>query len=112
MERKSNIYRHGDVLLRRVDRPEKLKEDATQKDSHVVAYGEQTGHHHRLTGIDGAKINALKGSDERVYVEIVGGLATLSHEEHSALKIPPGFYEITIEQEFDYFERASRRVVD
>ncbi|CAB4136961.1 hypothetical protein UFOVP313_26 [uncultured Caudovirales phage] len=107
-----NIYRHGDVLLRQVVKPEQIKEDATQKESHVVAYGEATGHHHRLTGIDGARINALKGFDERAYVEIVGGIATLSHEEHSALKIEPGFYEITIEQEYDYFERAARNVID
>lgn len=114
MENKTqtNLYRHGDVLMRRVEKPSQLQTDKEQQDTHVVAYGEATGHHHRLTGVDGAAINALRGFDKRTYVEIVGGLATLSHEEHSALSIEPGFYEITIEQEYSYFERAARRVVD
>jgi hypothetical protein len=109
---KMNIYRHGDVLLRQVEKPKELKIDGEQKDTHVVAYGEATGHHHRLTGVDGSTINALKGFDERVYLEVVGGLATLSHEEHHTLNIEPGFYEITIEQEYDYFEKATRNVLD
>lgn len=110
-EQIQNFYRHGDVLFRRVEKPKKLRIDGEQKDTHVVAYGEATGHHHRLTALGGA-INAMKGFDEKVYVEIVEKAAKLSHEEHSALSIQPGFYEITIEQEYDYFERASRNVVD
>lgn len=103
-----NFVRHGDVLLRRVeiDLPEE-KEAGTV----VVAEGEVTNHHHRLTaGANGAV--ALQGFNGKRYARVMRSVATLSHEEHSALSIEPGTYEIGIEREYDYCENEMRKVVD
>jgi len=104
----NNYYRHGDVLLRRVERPKDVKIEKENVKKHTIAFGEATGHHHTIYA---EKINALSGFDERKYVEIVGK-ATLKHQEHKALSIDSGTYEIVIEHEHDYFSEETRRVVD
>ena len=42
---KEDIYRHGDLLLKRV---EAIPADATQLNTLTLAEGEATGHHHTL----------------------------------------------------------------
>lgn len=118
--RKGKVFRHGDVTLFEVIDGEVLVDNEIKKvgelspiapvsNELVIAEGEATGHHHRLTG---AEFEALKGFDDAKYVRIIGGLATLSHEEHSALELPAGLYRQEQEQEYDYFENALRQVRD
>lgn len=104
-----NIYRHGDIDFIPVTDP-KVKE-TIEHESFIVAEGEATGHHHRLTAALGAKVAVMKGFNNEMYIRI-SEPTPLSHEEHHTLTIQPGVYEIKNEREFDYFENAMRKVLD
>lgn len=101
------IFRHGDLCIRQIAKlPDGDTETVTSK---ILAYGEATGHHHLLTSAQAFAV--MKGFDEKKYFELTA-TATLTHEEHKALSIPPGAYEIVMEREWDYFENDMRRVLD
>jgi hypothetical protein len=95
MARKYNRYRQGDVVLRQVA---SLPRSADLVSGGVLAVGEATGHSHRFA--DGGSF-ALWEKHGRRFVEVMKP-ATLIHEEHKSLVIPPGIYEQLAEQEFDY----------
>lgn len=105
----NNIYRHGDLFIRAAELPKEAKK-LEEKKSHVLAYGETTGHKHLLT--------AERGSSVLIYEEkgraffSVEKDAKLSHEEHGTLVINPGTYEVVHEREHDWFKNATRKVVD
>ena len=86
-------YRHGDVILRRVD---SIPEKAQTKEGLTLALGEVTGHSHRIT--EGQA--ALFGFNEKTYLRVQSEIACLTHEEHKALKLPAGDYEILIQEEY------------
>lgn len=95
--------RHGDVILLPVEHAPagKALEHLT------LAEGEATGHAHRITS-GAAKLFQF---DEKTYLSVQSEIATLSHEEHKALEIPHGDYEIKIQREYDD-ENEWRQVVD
>lgn len=117
------IARQGDVLLVKVASvPEGLKSDRPQKC--ILAYGEVSGHHHRF---EGGQVTAfykegdtnmmaggssLRGSATDVaFIEVPHAGASLVHEEHDAIALAPGFYEIRRQREFDLLAGV-RRVAD
>lgn len=89
---KMKLYRHGDVIIREVEKVEGKKLDHL-----VLAEGEITGHAHRVA--DG--VAHLFQFQDKKYLEIQSELATLSHEEHKALQLPKGTYEIIIQRQYD-----------
>lgn len=118
-------YRQGDVLLVAVKSiPTDLKSDNRQKC--ILAYGEVSGHHHRF---EGGKVTAffkegdvgspigggssfLRGSaTDVVFVSIPKAGASLVHEEHDAIAVAPGIYEVRRQREFDMVA-GMRQVAD
>jgi hypothetical protein len=90
------MYRQGDVYLFPVDKiPANAIEDTTEGDV-ILAYGEATGHHHRLTG-SGTRLFA-SAKDRRFLC--VKAPDTLVHEEHAAIVVDPGNYEILTKREY------------
>lgn len=100
-------YRQGDVLLRGVER---LPPDAVSQKSPnsviVLAYGEATGHAHV---VDSA-LAVLYRAGQKEFLEINNLGAVLRHEEHSALQLEPGCYEIIRQREYE--PAGWRNVVD
>lgn len=103
--------RHGDLLIVKIDAlPTGLK----KIDDSVLAYGETTGHKHRLTGL----VQVYENTD----VELMGAKPSkffvarqaqeLVHEEHKPIHIEEGIYAVIHEREFDFFENEIRRVRD
>jgi hypothetical protein len=94
------LYRQGDVLFTKISR---LPKGTRQKRANAtVAYGESTGHSHRV---------ALEDQDTAEVLEIGDGLyvrvselpesgAVFEHEEHAPVRLPPGAYQVTIQQEY------------
>jgi hypothetical protein len=126
-------YQQGDVLLVAVTEPiesdirsECKIETGGDKDGKVIlALGEATGHHHRfeLNKLDlGVMVSTVHeryggygGSGYRrgaSYYLIEGGPATLYHEEHNPLTVPPGLYRRTIIREYDHISNSFREVLD
>ena len=126
-------YQQGDVLLVAVTEPiesdirsECKIETGGDKDGKVIlALGEATGHHHRfeLNKMNpGVTVSTLHQkyrlrwksgySDDPSYYLVEGGPATLYHEEHNPLTVPPGLYRRTIIREFDHISNSFREVLD
>lgn len=92
-ECKMEKLRHGDVLVSRV---EKLPEAAKEKKGLTLAEGEVTGHSHQIS--EGSAQMFLH--DSKTYLKVLSDVAKLTHEEHAALSIPKGVYEIQIQREY------------
>lgn len=88
------LYRHGDVLLRSVAR---IPNTAHKRAGATLAHGEVTGHSHRIQ-----QTNAVQlwehGSD--VFLEVKQSSVTLIHEEHKAIELPSGFYQVWKQREY------------
>ena len=95
------MYRHGDLLIVKSEVPA----GASVVDTDVLAYGEATGHAHRVSG---AVVLGYKGE---TYLR-VADTASVTHEEHATMPLPPGDYKVVRQREYNPYERATRRVVD
>ena len=91
--KKEKCYRHGDVIIKAV---REIPLGAVKQSCCVLALGEVTGHSHRIES--GA---ALWAFEDKRYLEVQKELACLVHEEHKALEIPQGTYEIIIQREYE-----------
>lgn len=127
--RKQLTIRQGDVALMKVDKLPAgctLAPDQTRKI--ILAWGEVTGHHHRIedhvvqrkaapgaaeeiaeAAIARAKARLWKAPNGETFLEVVAPV-TLRHEEHTAHKIPPGIYKQPTQVE--YTPSELRRVED
>ena len=91
-----NMIRQGDVLLKRVDAlPEGTKKLATM----TVAYGEVTGHAHKVE-VDAGDAMLVEDGQGGMFV-CVKGNATLKHDEHAPIKLESGNYKVVIQREYD-----------
>jgi hypothetical protein len=98
------MYRHGDVLLTRVDR---LPENAMARPGSVLARGEATGHSHRVAESRAAELFDVDGVG---YLHVLTESATLVHDEHAPISLPRGFYKFWMQRE--YSPKEIRRIVD
>jgi len=102
MTNKLEIVRQGDVLL--VETLEGIPENAKEIDPingyFILAYGETTGHAHKIKAEDGMRyfsVNDNKGNP-RVYLYVSNPEIPITHEEHG----PQTFKEGVKEQGFQY----------
>lgn len=92
MAKQIKLWRHGDVVLTAVEsRPTEAKEIKEL----VLAYGEVTGHAHRVKG----NASLWEFGGERFLV--VEDEATLTHEEHKSIELDRGVYRVTIQREYE-----------
>lgn len=93
------IFRQGDVLIRQVaEIPEGLKQVPLDAGRTILAYGEVTGHAHAVVGdveLLASDIAEMEQRFLRVEQE-----ATVVHEEHDTITLPPGLYEVGIQVEY------------
>jgi hypothetical protein len=91
--------RQGDVLLVRRDRaPMRKTKVARERGGVVLAHGEVTGHMHQLRGPQVAMFRDDRGHG---FVEIKGTPEALVHDEHTALLLPPGAFELGVQVEHE-----------
>ncbi|MBI3893119.1 MAG: hypothetical protein HY303_16495 [Candidatus Wallbacteria bacterium] len=90
------MYRQGDVLIRRVDT---IPEAAELADSSILVHGKATGHAHRLVGGDHLQVIDM-GRVTAQFARVTAGFATIVHEEHATVTLPPGSYEISRQREY------------
>lgn len=87
--------RQGDVILRPLTN---AVSDRGRLLSHLtLAEGEVTGHSHRIS--DGQA--ELYEKDGTLYLRVLSPQATLTHEEHKALSIPQGTWQVRIQREYE-----------
>ena len=98
-------YRQGDVIL---VRHERLPTNLEEVKSLVLADGEVTGHSHALM-VETAPVVLRDPKTGTLWVR-ADQAAVIVHEEHGALSIDPGIYEVVIEREYE--PDGWRQVVD
>ena len=69
----------------------------------VLAYGEVTGHAHRVT------VDVYENEDGTREFDTA---TTITHEEHKEITIPDGKWISGIVNEYDYLKDMERKVVD
>lgn len=103
-------FRQGDVFIEAVDLvPAEAEPVVPDGGQLILAYGEVTGHSHRIAAGPTVRLLAVPGLDDR-FLEIGGDGAEVRHEEHAPIPLPPGRYRVRIQRE--YVPGAIRRVVD
>ncbi len=106
-----NPYRQGDISLHPIEKlPANIKK-LEQKGFFVLAYGEATGHKHLLEEKEAGSFEIYQDEQGRYILEIKKPVL-LSHPEHKTLTIEKGIYIQKNEREYDYWEMATRRIVD
>lgn len=88
------LIRHGDVLVGSVDA---IPSGAEERSHLVLAEGEMTGHSHRISEIDGARLYRHGGE---IYLRVVANEATLVHQEHGPIALPRGCYRVWQQREY------------
>ena len=88
------MFRHGDVLIQRL-RSRKLK-GARRLPHLILAHGEVTGHTHRVQPESAAELYESDGE----LVLCVRSEATVVHEEHKPITLPPGTYRVWRQREY------------
>ena len=102
------LRQQGDVLIRRI---EKLPAQAKAQPASgriILAHGEVTGHAHTIEEQEGVRLYTL---DELLYL-VADHETTITHQEHGAVTIPAGVYQIGKVCEWDYMQEEARQVRD
>lgn len=103
------MRQQGDVLLKKLNQlPKGIKPKELDNGHIVLAYGEVTGHAHRIKDTANSMFYEKNGKSYLVVKKPVD----LTHEEHHAQSIPTGIYEIGIVREYDYLKDMERAVID
>ena len=104
------MIRQGDVLLVPVDEiPAGVRPVARADGRLVLATGEATGHAHAV--LDAGAHLLENDVDERFLQVLEEGGVTLTHEEHAAVRVPPGDYRVRRQREYVPRE-VPQRVLD
>jgi hypothetical protein len=87
------MKRQGDLLIVKVD---KIPEGTVRQKSRVLAEGEVTGHLHELDS------GEVYEKEETLYFKVAqGGISTLNHPEHKAVKFDSGEYKVIKQREYE-----------
>lgn len=100
----------GDVLLRKLNEFPAGERKLTPKNPQgeiVLAEGETTGHYHSIRDHESQMFDC----GGTLVLELKNE-CTVVHQEHGPITLSPGLWEIGIVNEYDYFEKMKRKVVD
>ncbi|WP_254512423.1 hypothetical protein [Anatilimnocola floriformis] len=87
------LFRHGDVLIQKV---KDLPEEKERLKHRTLAHGELTGHSHQIR----EKHATMWQSGELLFLEVEGQPATVVHQEHGPIELPPGYYRVWRQREY------------
>lgn len=95
----------GDVILRKIKSLPEGEQKITRKRL-VLAHGE-SGHSHVIED-DEAELIQI---GERMLLRLAKA-ATVVHEEHDPIRLSPGIWEVGRVEEYDWFSKMTRQVID
>lgn len=103
-------WQQGDVVGQLVDTVPTGVKLHVKRDG-VLAHGETTGHAHRLAEASGGLL--YEAEDGTLYVKVGPKGATITHEEHGPVTLPPeSVYQVGRVAEYDHFQEEARQVRD
>ena len=102
------MYRQGDILLVRVHAiPDGGRAVEAEDGRLILARGEVTGHHHSVAVADAELVDV---EARGVFLRIMEA-TPLVHQEHAAIVLAPGAYEVRRQREYEPGE-LPRQVAD
>lgn len=102
------IARQGDVMIERVSEiPADAKPKQKDNGRVILAYGEITGHAHRIAA---SEIAELRDTDRGETFLHLSADSAVVHEEHARIVLPAGDYRISVQRE--YAPEEIRNVAD
>ena len=87
-------YRHGDVMIEKVD---SLPSEKRKAQHTILAHGEITGHSHRIQEHENA---SLYDTPAGLYLHVTAEPATVVHEEHDPISLTTGYYRVWRQREY------------
>ncbi len=113
MENTLTQVAQGDVFIRRIDAlPGGLEAVPRDNGRVVLAYGEVTGHAHAIAEPTAELFVAPERSKEDELLNVrflrIMRTSTLAHEEHAAIVLPPGLYEVRQQRQWTDAEEPLR----
>lgn len=107
------LYRQGDVLIRGIDKiPTNLTAVPRENGRVILAHGEVTGHAHAVVGDEVLFLAADLDEMSQRFLRVEGEGATIVHEEHDTIILPPGLYEVVRQREYTSADMPPMRVAD
>src|SRR5262245_21580837 len=106
MKTAKKSFQQGDVLGRKIANMPEGEAKIIARKRLVLAHGE-SGHSHVIEDSEAELIQI----GERMLLKLTKA-ATVVHEEHKPINLEPGIWEIGRVQEYDWFSRMQRQVVD
>lgn len=101
------VARQGDILLKTISEIPSGTQFVKQVGGRLIlAHGEITGHHHSVK----ADSSLYAGPNNELYLLVKEGGVLLEHQEHGAIPLAPGAYEVKRQRE--YTPEAIRNVQD
>jgi len=102
------MYRQGDVLFKKVAA---VPKGGKRRASGHILEGEATGHIHRIAEADLDSADVLEIGEGQLYLSVSaeGGISIV-HQEHHAITLPKGDYEVVRQRE--YSPEEIRNVAD
>lgn len=108
------LARQGDVLIRKVEDvtvPADTKPEPRDALGRLIlAAGEVTGHHHAVADVSATLLPWVLGDGSPALLLDAPDGATVRHEEHAPIVLPPGQFVVSIQRE--YHPLAIRNVRD
>jgi len=104
--------RQGDLLFVNVSTSnfEQGKKKSKPYKTNILAYGEVTGHCHKITTpIDDAKMFVTEDGDILISSDKD---VVIGHDEHGSITLPPGEYHMTRQREYDWATEETNKVKD
>lgn len=89
------MARQGDVLIKRVAKIPSQK--AALRASGILAFGEVTGHAHRVEDLTRAEVLEVENG---LYLRVAEEGVRIIHEEHAPITLPAGDYEVMLQNEY------------
>ncbi len=104
--RNQKHFRQGDIGIARVtkkfDINMELKPIKAVNGRLILAYGEATGHHHSVSLLDypETELYDVIGEAEKMLLKVAEPGVVIEHQEHAAIILEPGWYEIHRQVEY------------
>lgn len=119
---KNAIYRHGDMIIFKVDSASGEKTSKYKKKL-IVGLGEVTGHSHDVVALQESEVIGFYDGDveiteedlaemDRLFFEVKGNGAVITHEEHKPIYLSEGCYLRINQVEYNPFTKELERVRD
>lgn len=108
----SNAILHGECIIFQSEIPQQAVKESPEGDYVIIAPSEVTGNHH-VIDLPESGVEFFTHENKRFMKNsIPANVRCVISNRHSDVAIPPGQWEIGIQQEFDYFAMRSRNVAD